>query len=53
MKVGDTVRYAENDDGLIYVIVELNGDRGFMRPTNWKWAIVPTILFRVADVVAA
>lgn len=53
MKVGDYVRYAQNDDGLIYEIVELNGDRGFMQPLNWKYGFAPTILFRVADVVAA
>lgn len=52
MRVGDKVEYREpcaDEVGTTYTIIELNGDRGFMR-ANVDLAFPPVTLFRVADI---
>lgn len=52
MQVGDKVEYREpcaDEVGTTYTIIELNGDRGFMR-ANVDLAFPPTTLFLVACV---
>ena len=56
VQVGQTVRYADPLNALEaqarYTVIEVNGDRGFMR-LQCDWAIAPVTLVRWSDVAVA
>ncbi|MCX6082170.1 MAG: hypothetical protein NTW32_21790 [Chloroflexi bacterium] len=53
IKAGDLVRFKkglyQEEDGLIYLVLEVNGDRSIIEWVNTKMTIRPTSLAMVAD----
>ncbi len=53
IKTGDLVRFKkglyEEEDGLIYLVLEVNGDRSIIEWVDTKMAIRPTSLAKIAD----